>query len=430
MRARLLHLAVLLQSARQTHARLSAMSSGRTAEKANARGNLLYLLIAVLFLVVCFAWGKTRLLGDGFFWDARVYARAISTWRSGGDPYLFVPARLPFANPPLFLLSATLLSHVFPGGSGWYVYLAVLIAATLSIPWLLSRFYVRSDWLTPAIAFALFALQPHFLSERMTISGNVATPLYGLVLLAGIPGVKRNRWTLFYLAILLAALAKPVFLALLILPVLAGSGELLRSVLTTAAVAACYGIERLLLPNLYRGFDDALYMQLVVKQDVGIGLYNMIFSAGGKTSPLHTPVGASIAHLCIMAVVVGALFVLRDGGRDALAGRMWVPLLLVTAVLANPRLQSYDVDIAAIPAIYLCVECVRIGCRSRRGTGAVALSLATLIAVLTSDPEQGMCLLLMTAVAVPVVWMAGWRGSLLPLTQGKAAGAEREREVA
>ena len=105
--------------------------------RASSAGIALYLLVALLFFVIAWSWGRTNILGGhGFFWDAPVYARAITTWRAGGDPYTFTA--LPFLYPPLLLRAATLASSFFPGHSGWYLYLSLTVLATLSLPELLA----------------------------------------------------------------------------------------------------------------------------------------------------------------------------------------------------------------------------------------------------------------------------------------------------
>jgi hypothetical protein len=404
------------------------MSSGRTAEK--ARTAVLYCAVALFFLFICFTWGRYRLLGDGFFWDARVYARAIVDSRSGGDSYFFDPAKLPFANPPLFLRSAVWLSYLFSAHLGWYLYLALLVAATFTIPWVLSSCYIRSEWMTPVVALAIFAIQPRFFVERMMISGNVATLLYALVLLAGVPGIRRNRWTLFYLAVILAALVKPVFLALLILPILAGSRQFVRSALTAAAVFAAYAFERLSMSSLYLAFQNTLYLQLVVKHDAGTGLYSYFLNAGNRVALFRGSIRALIAHFSVVAILLAALFLLRKRKHLPNVERLWVPALVVMAVLANPRLQYYDLDIAILPAIYICVDCARNPSRSRRDIGALALSLTALMAVFASDASLGMCLLLLAAIVLPLVRMATSSSPSLAIATPELAGAEPLREIA
>jgi hypothetical protein len=403
----------------------------RTAEKANPRAVAAYLLIAVAFLVVCFTWGRARLFWGAFFWDARVYARAIATWRAGGDPYLFDPAALPFANPPLFLKSVVWLSYLFPGHLGWYVYLAALIAATFAIPWLLARFYVRSEWMTPVVALAVFALQPRFMVERMMMSGNVATLLYAPILISGIPGLRRNRWALFYLTITLAAVAKPAFLALLILPLLAGSRQLLQSAVTAVCVFAVYILQRLTMPRLFLAFRDALYVQLVEKHDAGAGMYGHFLELGGRVALVRGPVRASIAHFAVVAILAGALFLLRKGRDLPAVEKLWVPALIVMAILADPRLQDYDIDIAVVPAVYVCAECARQAMRSARGIGAVVIWLTVLVAVYATDPSIGVCLLLLMAIVLPLVRLAKARSSTAPVEAAEqAAGVAPLREIA
>ena len=103
------------------------------------------------------------------------------------------------------------------------------MAATCALPLVLARFYFRRRWMGPLFALLLFFASPRFTGVLAFCGMNVASTLYLLALIAGIPGIRRNRWGWFYLAVIFAASIKISFLALLLLPLLAGRRQGWRS---------------------------------------------------------------------------------------------------------------------------------------------------------------------------------------------------------
>jgi hypothetical protein len=191
-------------------------------------------------LFFCAAWDRLLLHGDKDLWDARVYARALATWKAGGDPYTFKGVGLPFVYPPAFLYGERGLGVLLHGHAAWLVYLALLVAATLAIPWLLARVYLRSAWLTPIVALIVFIFQPRLIGEIVLLSGNLGTLLYALALAAGAVGLRRDRWLPFYVAVVLAGMIKPPFLTLMFLPLLAARRQYWQSAVAAAVAGASY----------------------------------------------------------------------------------------------------------------------------------------------------------------------------------------------
>ena len=370
-----------------------------------------YLLLAAFFLFVSFTFGRTKVYGDGMFWDGRVYAKALAVWHAGGDPYAGDSSSLLFVSPPLVLKSAAIISEAFRGHTGWFCYIGIIVLAMLSLPYLLTRFYIRSTWMTPVAAILLFATQPHFMVERSMISGNVAVPLYALALLAGVPGLRRNRWFWFYAIVFIAALIKPSFLALLVLPVLAGTRQFLRAAATTAGVGALYILQKLTMPVLYGSFKVAVYRQVILKHDFGIGSYNCFYFLGGRLHILRNMEAASLLHFVLLAILLSALFLLRGDPEHPVVRRLWVPLLLVAAIVANPRMQDYDSNFAILPALYIWIESIRDACQTRRGTAFVAFGVNLLVVLFTRDYEIGIDSVLLGALGLGLFQIARARRS-------------------
>ncbi len=366
---------------------------------------LSYALITMIFLGLSVV--RCRSLvheGDVCFGDARVYARAIAVFQKGGNPYLANAGVLPFVYPPWFLRFASWIGSLLPKQAGWFLYLVVASLGILSIPGVIATFYVSSKWLTPLVAMVMFTFQPRFVEELMLLSGNIANLFYGLILLAGVPGVRRNRWSLYYVALTFAAIVKPPFLLFLTLPLLAGAKQGLRSLCCVFCVLSGYLLQRLSAPTAYGDFQRGVYRQIIQNQDTGYGLYNYVAKCGRIFAIMRTSNGVMGGYfIIIVALFLGLLLFRKYKSRPAVE-RLWVPVLIVAAVLANPRMQRYDSDVAIIPAVYICVECL---CTAgSRQKGAWVAILLTLFAAVFTKAEMGTCLVLITAILLVIFRLA------------------------
>lgn len=377
------------------------MVSGRPNQRADRR--LLvgtYFLSMLPFLAICCIWLFTmhqRHISD--FWDARTYQIALERVHSGMDPYDPTHRIPPFVYPPIFLKCAILLSHIFRGNLGWYFYLLCTSFGVLAIPWMLATTYIRSSWLTPSVAMILFTFQPRFIGEIAQLTGNFGVLLHFLVLAAGVPGIRRNRWTLFYPVVVLAALVKPPFLAFLLLPVMTASGQIGPALISSGAVIAGYGVQRVFLPEMYRGFQNAVANQVIVREDAGLGIYSYLQKLSHAVTPLHGPVAAAL-HVLIICTFIAAFFALRGVTYRPAVASLWVPTVLVLAILANPRLEAYEATMAVIPAIYICVESIRAYPERRSRTVVIAASLAAFAALLSRNGFAATLVLLLAAILI------------------------------
>jgi hypothetical protein len=98
------------------------------------------------------------------------------------------------------------------------------------------------------------------MAEFSLLSGNVAAVLYAMVLLALLFALRSDRWSPFYIAVVVSALIKPPMLAFLLFPLL--RGYILPSVVSTFAVTLGFLAQRLFMPALYHRFSQAVYTSL------------------------------------------------------------------------------------------------------------------------------------------------------------------------
>jgi hypothetical protein len=336
------------------------------------------------------------------FWDAHVYANAIHTFVNGGDPYA-LSSYFNFVYPPIFLKIAAFLSHFFFFHSGWYIYLTLNSAAVLAIPIILSRFYLRSSWLTLPLAVGLFLFHPLLTAEIALLSGNISNLLYAVILAAGIPGIRRNRWLLFYLAVICASLIKLPFLALLLLPLFLGNRQTVFSIVTAAAVLLEMFFERLLLSTQYKAFLQSVVAQVVFRHDTGFGLFTHLLRVAGYL-PVPPVEFALFAHITFTLALVLFLWFLRKKREASLSEGVWIATILIVAILANPRMLTYDVDIAILPATLIAVESIRSLARRKTNPLIIALPIITFAVLLSRNTQTAILFFILCA---PLSALAG-----------------------
>jgi hypothetical protein len=323
--------------------------------------------------------------GKAVFWDAYVYSRGIRTYLAGGDPYLRI-FKLNFVYPPLFLKIGSLALDLFPLKATAYLYLLLHCIAVLSVPFLLVKAWVRIPWLTASLALTIFLCQPGMVAEQALFSGNISGILYAAALIAGIPGIRQNRWTWFYFVVLSGSLIKIPFATLLLLPLLLGESQLLKSAATAAATLLGTFLQKVAWPDLYRNYVDAVRFQVINRADYGFGIVgsSRLYHLGSHVPLIHDNIGY-VLHIALVGALVLGLCVLRRVRRGALSGDMWNAAVLVTALLINPRLKPYDVDIVVLPALVLVVEGFRAALRQRVQLFLIVLPLLSFAVLLTLD---------------------------------------------
>ena len=309
-------------------------------------------VLAALFITAVYFWLRPQAF-HLILIDCGVYATAIDTWRSGGDPYLFVSgADLPFVYPPLFLYLGATFARLLGPHIGWIVYVTLHLIATAAIPWILYRFYLQSTTVGPIAVYALYFAAPGFIGMLATETGNIAVMGYALLLLAAVPGLRRNKWLLFYLAVLLCTIAKPSFLPFLLLPVFFGQRQILWAVLTGLLSAVGLIAQRWAAPTLYTRFSETLAKRTREVGDVGVSVFGLVFHV---LRNLHLPgqlVLPVLAYGALILTVLTVLFLLRSRPRTP----PWYALVLLGVLFLNPRLEYYDFCIAFPLAFFVFVE--------------------------------------------------------------------------
>jgi hypothetical protein len=324
-------------------------------------------LLALLFLIVIpvFLWTQRAYSSNSWAEDLPVYTQAINSWMAGHNPYDGSLAPLFFLYPPAFLLIAGWLSHLVPAHMGPSLYIAFNVTALVALPLVLARYFFRLPWLSPLFALLLFSASPRFTGIQALRTMNVASPLYCLAFVAAIPGLKSNRWRWFYLAVFLAAIVKITFLALLLLPLLAGRRQWLRSVLCGATVVLANLAEKLYWPDLYSSYTVSLRQGTLGSRAFGSGIFGLI--ADHRYYERGVGLSAYVTAIILAVTMAGLMFWMRyrleradSAIQDLASNAVWLGLILIAIVLVNPRQMQYDIDISVFAALILCVVALKI----------------------------------------------------------------------
>lgn len=302
--------------------------------------------------------------------DVPIYVAAVGDFLAGRNPYNLSHLPLFFFYPPFFLEVGGLLANIFPGAWGARLYLALDLLATCALPLVLARFYFPRRWLTPLFALAIFFVSPRFTGLMALFTLNVASTLYCLAFVAAVPGLKRNRWEWFYLAVIFAALIKITFLSLLLLPLLVGRRQWSRSIGCGAVVIAANLSERGLWPKLYQGYQWCLQQGILLNHSYGFGVFGIAATylphhgKGVGILPYALGAMASVALTGLMLALrwkldqSGLLAQWQANPEDGRWG-IWLALTLMTAIMVNPRQMTYDVDIALFAGFIVWVAVLR-----------------------------------------------------------------------
>ena len=178
-------------------------------------------------------------------------------------------------------------------------------------------------------------------------------------------------------------------------------------------MGSVYLLQRIFMPLDYARFQQNVFTQIVIRQDSGFNVFNYLHKQGRTIHVLNNPLVLSAAHVAIIGSLLAAFYLLRTRRPLPAAQDLWLPALLVTTILANPRLQHIDAAIAILPALFLCVEGVR-RLPSRTSSFLAIASAFTVFAFLAVKQfELGLLVLLYLSVllALYLLFLANTPGA-------------------
>jgi hypothetical protein len=336
--------------------------------------------------------------GAKIFWDLPVYVAAAQAYELGLDPYdpavlvsLGVRPDFYFTSPPtvaiLFRLAgeANLTSLVGP------VLLTAHFIAFFTLPLALGRLFFGRAPERLLLATAAMVMLYMYAGVFAFAAANNGTVLYCAIAASLIRGFEKDRWTPFLVAVLIATLFKPFYLAFLAIPVLA------RGFSWRLAVAgAVTGLVALGVYALFALFDPGTFGRWLARlsaQTIEVGYAGQNIYGGLLELKPSAPRGVLGAVQLVFTTVLAAAFLLI-----APRGRLRWAFLLALVIYVNPRVLTYDFSIAAIPLAFAASTLLP---RTLEEGTRLALSVAALTMVLL----------------VPVHWRIGLlpEGLLFPM---------------
>ena len=323
--------------------------------------------VAIVWLSVLIAlpiWIHFELPG----WDVRVYLNAIHALQAGRDPYADATAvqrafhAQVLANPALALHTDPPWSYVyspitlpllrligllptwFSGTLYWFLYAAAALAQVW-VCFTSTEGTERKPFLYLASVAVFF---PGFLANGIILSGNIAFPLYALVMMTAVLGWRRGRWLWFYLAVIAASCVKAPMLSLIAIAPLSARKQWIPAGLTAAVSLGLFALQPVLWPSLFRHYLEAVELQFSYNRDFGCspaGLFGELLTKHGHA---YAP-GSYLFYLAYAVPVFATLLILSGRFlRGEFPLTRWIPILLLGVLLLNPRIQEYDASPIAL----------------------------------------------------------------------------------
>lgn len=327
-------------------------------------------------------------LTPGRGWDMDIYYRAMQAVRAGKDPYAVGLARqiaaeasghhtFTYVYPPLTLFALRTVNF-FPVWMAAALYWTTYGACFIGIVWAAAQCFRPQDRGVMQYVLPVVVFFPGLMADDVILSGNIAYIFYGLIFAGAVVGWRRGVWRWFYLAVLLAACFKLPFLTLLAIPPLAGERQWLKATGVGAAGVSLFAVQYWLWPLQFCEYLECVRLQFQFNADFGLSpagiLGHFLYS---HRLPYSAP--STVAFLFYGAVVFATLLVFSTLYRERrISPDNWIPVLMVGAILLNPRIMPYDAHAIALPMALIVARSV--AARSKAGI-AVAISVLLLIMV-------------------------------------------------
>ncbi|WP_322030646.1 hypothetical protein [Paraburkholderia sp. J76] len=294
-----------------------------------------------------------------FFWDYHVYEKGLSCYLQGPNPYACASGDFPFVYPPIFLKVFSVID--FPTA---FVFLVLASAAGIAGVSVSLKSSIPFHRLAPGLILGFLISGSGFASIQ---TGNISVFAHLLLVsLAWFLYTKRSIYSiaLYAIAIVLFSAIKPYFLAYALLYLFLPRRSWLAFVAVLLSVAGIYMAQPALYPQLWAGFQGAIYNQIIQHGDAGLTIFGVFSKFGmGKVG--------FVFHLLLMlaVVLISAIRRYRHGQRSLhISSASELFYFLAILILLNPRLMSYDFSVFAV-CLYLSMLL------SSRGDGWVGVFL-------------------------------------------------------
>ncbi len=278
-----------------------------------------------------------------FFWDYHVYQKGLSCYSQGPDPYLCASGDFPFVYPPIFLK----VFSVFDFRAA-FAFLVLAAAASIVCVSLSLKSFIPYHRLAPCLVLGFLIGGSGFASIQ---TGNISVFAHLLLVsLSYFLYTRRSGYTLtaHAIAIILFSAIKPYFLAYALLYLFLPLRSLAAFAGVMLSVAGIYIAQPALYPQLWAGFQGAIYNQIVQHGDAGLTIFGVFsrFGMGKFGFILHL-------FLMLLVVLISATLRYRHGQRSIqIRSASELFYFLAILILLNPRLMSYDFSVFSV-CLYL-----------------------------------------------------------------------------
>jgi hypothetical protein len=177
--------------------------------------------------------------------------------------------------------------------------------------------------------------------------------------------------------------------------------------------------EALLLPAQYKAFLQSMVAQVVIRQDAGFGFLPHLMHVA-RHLPVPPAKFALLVHTALTLTLILCLWASKKRPGSTLPESVWIAAVLIVAILANPRMLTYDADIAILPATLIAVESIRALLHRKVSPLVIALPIMTFVVILSRKPQAAVLFFLLCAV---VSVLAG-----IPTTKSQRPSLAPERE--
>jgi hypothetical protein len=290
-----------------------------------------------------------------FGWDAKDYLSALQQYSA----YVNGHASLSLAYSPLFMIPVLSAARLLPLWLAIFVFALAYLFGWLAQVWVGMQFATPDERKILRCVAPVIAFFPGLLVSDVIVSGNLAYILYGLMLAAAAYGWKRQRWTWFYVAVLVAACVKVQLLTMLAIPLLCGKRQTMRATWTGIAGLGLYALQFRIWPQAFQAYLSSLKVMSQSSRDFGCG-------PAGNLARVLQIFGQPYETTCIVFYAVYAIALLlillslsRLYREQRVSFENWAPVMLLGVVLLNPRILTYDVAAVSLPMALVAWRCLR-----------------------------------------------------------------------
>ena len=309
-----------------------------------------------IILLISAWWMRVLILHPGMgeiWWDWRIYKAGLDAMFLGGDPYDIAKIQalsgttMSFAMPPLV---TRLLRAINDLANPTVIGNAIWLASTVG--------YFLIPFLTIKILYSKMNFGLFVLNSATTIAAfkggglqallgaNMSIAFHASILVGLFFALKDKKWNLFYAFVLIACLFKPYFAAYLIFPALL-FGWSWKEFWTGSAVLTVSGALYLIGASMYPEEQSAFLRNLTVINFEGLKQYGVAALNAGIMTFGDARSGYVSAFIFAAAVLPFCLFGLPRQFELRIAA------LLCIVTIINPRMNHYDVFVAAVPAAFI-----------------------------------------------------------------------------